>query len=395
MSITIDQRIMHLIPGHTYKFIFDPGKVPEGEHPGVIASGPYRVLQIMTFQELISANVTGYTSNIYVHDKFLKLRDMVTNTIRYTTSRYLSTHPVVTVDKYPQIAMTIDIGTLSNPGVLAAIKEDIAGYISSLKYAPFVKGWDFTDPVTTYVVTSHDFAGNPDKLTVVSLAGGDPATDLLVKMKSEVEDVTYPVEYWLDSVVDGVPINTKVTAVDTGTGIITLSKNITVSLTAEEVAIDPTIYFTVSGTDATKVITASDNLGLLNVMKLAMEADADLVYAIDNRVTGVHDGTKVTSIDPDTGEIGVSRALLDDLDEVTLRIHVPNNAQPRFTIDDFTMMAYDSVWLTEEEAGVEASRIAAVKPNIYEERMRLRRENAELRARVMTLEQALASVMPV
>lgn len=206
---------MQLFTDHVYKFIF-VDSAPSG-HPAVPDDGCYKLLQILTYNELLAAGITTYPKTSYADSAFYKIEHVNTAVIVYIPATYLDVHPVIEVHRYPKMMLALDLGVINNDAVLTNLETDIAGVINEYKYAAFLIGWEFGAEATEYT-TDGETAAETDVITVTD------ATGITEGMA-------------VDNLINGISLGTTVVSIDGNN--VTISNNTTAIIpTATTITID-------------------------------------------------------------------------------------------------------------------------------------------------------------
>lgn len=353
---------MQLNINHTYKFIFIDSA--ETGNPPPPEDGYYLILQELTYNELLAAGIKGYPESKFQEEKFYKLRNQENDRIIYVPESYMDGHPLMNVRRYPKLVLTFNLGLVNNPSVLDGLKDQIAGTVNNLDSAVFSLPWKFN-----YTVQG-DHSSGTSTLTLFSTDNINPG------------DI-------LDSSLTAIADGTEVSSVDSSTQI-TLNQA-TVDSIAGGTEIEIAARYTVSGDYS---ITDGDgNFVEIYEITLTDTTNIEEGDAVDDSISAVKTGTKVISVDHSTGVVTLNYHLKEDLaDGTQLIIDNPTNEQPEFNIEDCSLMTFDYVWMTDDEARESVKQVEVLRPNPYEQLERYKAENARLRAQVKSLESLFNSL---
>jgi hypothetical protein len=219
---------MQLFTDKVYRFVF-VSEAPSGD-PSVPTDGCYKLLQILTYNELVSAGITTYSKTTYGELTFYKIENVTTKVVVYVPSSYIDVHPIIEVAEYPKIMLTLDLGVINNDTVLTNLESDIAGLINTYEYAAFKIGWEFGAEPAEYTVNG-EVAAESDVITVTD------ATGITEGMA-------------VDNNITGIPLGTVVESID--------GNDVTISNSTTAIIADTTTIIIDTPTNEQPVFTADD-----------------------------------------------------------------------------------------------------------------------------------------
>lgn len=357
---------MQININRTYKFVFisDP---PDG-HPDAPTDGYYLVLQELTYNELLEAGIDTYPVSSYQNLDFYKLKNQSNNQIVYVPESYIAEFPEIDVQRYPKLVMTINLGLVNNPSVLDGLKEQIAGTINNLDCALFAIPWVFGD--------------SPNEVTISGLQ----------KAATGENDIQYLTVTDTSGLSEGMAADHSPNVVKLGTKVTEVVDGTTLKLNRQ---------FYVPSYVVTAYATApTDQLVLDSVEGISVDD------YLDENVSGIDVDTWVSSIDSAAKTITLNKDITSDIspdtvikigidvfhDGDTLIIDNAENSQPEFGIDACSLMTFDYVWMSSDEAKTQVKEVQPLQPNPYKQISDLKTENSRLRAQVAALEELLGTL---